>query len=119
MVGALAILTAIAFAVIPHFMSYRPVALAAPWDLVMFFLYCAAFGMMKAIFVDPEYTEFSAPKGSAPVDTEQYKDHFLRMRKILWVNLAGMVIFLISAGMGAALWWIGRRNSRNGGASIV
>ncbi|KAK5214377.1 hypothetical protein LTR41_000570 [Exophiala xenobiotica] len=41
-VGALAILTAIALGLIPLMLSYRPVAFAAPWDMIMFFLYSAA-----------------------------------------------------------------------------
>ena len=41
------------------------------------------------------------------------------MKDILWINLAGMIIFLISAIMGAVLFFIGRRNARSGKAGFV
>ena len=37
--GSLCIVTGLVLGVIPFKMSYRPVALAAPWDGIMFFLY--------------------------------------------------------------------------------
>ncbi|KIY01000.1 uncharacterized protein Z520_03666 [Fonsecaea multimorphosa CBS 102226] len=108
--GAFAVVTGLVLALVPFKMSYRPVALACPWDLVMFFMYSAAFGYMRAInrkLRDQEY------RTKDPYNTELFAAHELSMMHKVWVNLAGMGVFLTSAVMGAVLIWIGRKNSRS------
>jgi hypothetical protein len=64
--------------------------------------------------------------GLATSDTTRYSKeygnhlatHWENMRNIGWVDLAGMLLFLTSAVMGAMLVWIGHRSSRRD-ASIV
>ncbi|KIW95535.1 uncharacterized protein Z519_04120 [Cladophialophora bantiana CBS 173.52] len=46
--GSFAVMAGLALGIILLKMSYRPVALACPWDLIMFFMYSAAFGYMRA-----------------------------------------------------------------------
>ncbi|OQV07470.1 hypothetical protein CLAIMM_11897 [Cladophialophora immunda] len=111
--GSLAIVTGLALGITPFRMSYRPVALAWPWDLVMFLMYSAALGYMRAVKAQLYSQRLFRTKG--PYDPEVYLAHALAMARKLWVNLAGMGVFLCSAGMGAALIWIGRRNGRRGG----
>lgn len=100
-VGSLAIITALALGAIPLFLSYRPVAFAAPWDLTMFILYSIALGLMRAIFSAP-YNLKDNVKVMDPKDPV-FGYHWTDMMNYFWVDLAGMLLFLVSAIMGAAL----------------
>jgi len=115
-VGSLAIITAAAFALIPFFLSYRPIALAAPWDIILMVLWGAAFGLMKAVFLK-NYTD-DAEKFLVNHDSSDnyghYKDHWYTMMNSAYINLAGLILFLISGVMGIVLFFIGRRSSSGG-----
>jgi hypothetical protein len=55
---------------------------------------------------------------------QQSNDGLFSTRKLamynkVWVDLAGMLLFLVSAIMGALLLWIGRRNRITGRHSAV
>lgn len=116
-VGALSLITALAFAVIPFFLSYRPVALGAPWDLILMIFWAAAFGLMKAIFLK-DYTnqdtlfEVNDPK---PVDEHKFRDNWNTMMQAAYINLAGLILFLISGLMGLVLFFLGRRTGKTSG----
>lgn len=116
-VGSLGIITSIVLGALPFFLSYRPVSLAAPWDFIMFLLYSAAFGLMKAIFYHwhspKDLFDVSNPKRSV------FDDHWHTMMDICWINLAGMIVFLISSLMGCVLFCLGRRVSGGSKASYV
>lgn len=67
----------------------------------MFLLYSIALGLMRAVFSahsDPK-TKFKVIDPKEPV----FDDHWQRMMDFLWVDLAGMLVFLIAAIMGAVL----------------
>ncbi|EXJ66851.1 uncharacterized protein A1O5_10046 [Cladophialophora psammophila CBS 110553] len=108
--GSFAVMTGLVLGIIPLKTSYRPVALACPWDLIMFFMYSAAFGYMRAINAKLDKERFNTKD---PSNYGLYLDHMLAMRHKVWVNFAGMAVFLISAIMGAVLIWTGRKNSRS------
>ena len=115
--GAFAIVTGLVLGFVPLKLSYRPVALAAPWDLIMFLMYSAAFGYMKDIRdkLDGGKEQFV----TSDTDNGKYIDHIQNMRHKMWINLVGMVLFIISAIMGAVLLWVGRKNSRAARHSAV
>lgn len=99
-------------------MSYRPVALAAPWDLIMFFMYSTAFRYMQAINKQlQDQNAFFAHKdvGNEP----EFDTHKLAMYHKAWNNLAGMLLFLVSTLMGVTLLWIGRKNKSAGREAAV
>ncbi|ETI22658.1 hypothetical protein G647_06734 [Cladophialophora carrionii CBS 160.54] len=112
--GSLAIVTGLAMGLVPFKLSYRPVALACPWDIVMFFI--AAFYIMRNVnskFLTEPFHH-----------VDQYNDglfltHKLAMYDKVWIDLAGMLLFLVSATMGAVLLWTGKRNRIIGRHSAV
>ncbi|OAP60395.1 hypothetical protein AYL99_05397 [Fonsecaea erecta] len=114
--GPFAVVTGLICAIVPLQISYRPVALACPWDLVMFFMYSAAFGYMRAIDGKLGHQPF---RTKDPDNTELFFSHASAMMHKVWVNLAGMAVFLTSGVMGAVLIWIGRRNGRGTKHSAV
>lgn len=81
---------------------------------------------MRAIFLHSytnkdEHFQVSDPKA----ETENYGkfvDRWKTMMNGAWINLAGLILFLISAVMGFILLFIGRRSAgsgRGGKASYV
>ena len=93
--------------------------MAAPWDFVMFLLYSAAFGLMKAIFqksYDNHDKTFHFHSHDA--SDKNFDHHWHNMMDYTWINLAGMIIFLLSALMGAVLLFIGRGTARSKGTLV-
>ncbi|KAK4944556.1 hypothetical protein LTR10_015990 [Elasticomyces elasticus] len=104
-VGTVTTITGLVLCIFPFILSYRPVAFAAGWDLMMFILYSVAFGVMRAIFSN-DHNESKA--GMEVTDDKAFVEYAHKMRGNLWVNLAGMILFLISAIMGITLIITGR-----------
>ncbi|KAK5949444.1 hypothetical protein OHC33_009618 [Knufia fluminis] len=113
-VGSLAIVTAAAFGLIPFFLSYRPVALGAPWDFILMVLWGAAFGLMKAIFLRSYRDDDDRFGHTGKDDYDDYVGHWDTMERSAYINLAGLALFLISGVMGLVLFFIGRRSSSGG-----
>lgn len=93
-------------------MSYRPVAFGAPWDIILMVMWGAAFGLMKAIFLrsyqlnDPKFYHTGS-------DSEKdFLHHWNTMMSAAYINLAGLILFLISGVMGIVMIFIGRRTSK-------
>lgn len=105
-------MTGLLLGALPFISSYHHVTLAAPWDMTMFFFYSVAFGLMRAIIA--KFTHeghlFEVSNGNTAV----VLGHMESMEEIVWMNLAGMSLFLIPALMGAMLFWIGRRTAGGG-----
>lgn len=110
-VGALALITAFAFALIPFFMAYRPVALGAPWDIVLMVLWGAAFGLMKAIFLR-SYSDSDEKFEVVKYNKDDFVNHWNTMVSSAYINLAGLVLFLISGVMGIILIFVGKKSSK-------
>lgn len=77
-------------------------------------LWGAAFGLMKAVFLR------SYEKGSTEFyhtgkdDLQDEMNHWNGMVSAAYINLAGLILFLISAVMGVVLLFIGRRSGKGG-----
>lgn len=72
----------------------------------------AAFGLMKAIFLrsyqksDPKFYHTGSD------NENDFLNHWNTMMSAAYINLAGLILFLISAVMGIVMLFIGRRTSK-------
>lgn len=110
--GSLALITSFVFALIPFFLSYRPVAFGAAWDIILMIMWGAAFGLMKAVFL--RYYQLGDEKFyiTGKDDENDFLHHWNTMMSAAYINLAGLILFLISGVMGIMLIFIGRRTSK-------
>ena len=69
---------------------------------------------MKAIVHKFDTFEYFLTSPRVEYDTVKAYHHEQDMSRNVWVNLAGMLLFLVSAISGAALLWVGRKNARGG-----
>ena len=87
----------------------------------MFLLYSAAFGLMKAIFYHSynknDKFQYHTKNGKA-ISDDTFDKKWRNMEDYTWINLAGMIIFLISAVMGCVLFFLGRRTARSKGSYV-
>jgi len=113
-VASLSIATAVAFALLPFLLSYRPVALAAPWDIILAILWGVAFGLMKSIFLRIHHDNDDKPIISGKENVAEFWAHWNTMVRSSYINLAGLILSLISGIMGLVLFFIGRRISGGG-----
>ena len=95
-VGSLSAVTALILAVLPLVMSYVTAALLFVWDCILFFLWVAVFGLFGSMYIHENQ------KGDGGIS---------RMKSAVWVDLVCMLLWLISAVMGA-FYFLGSRKSR-------
>ena len=76
---------------IPFFKSYW----AFGWDWFLFVLWTALFGLFGRIFIPAHPT----PKQSGQI----------RMQRAVWVDLASMLLWLVTATLSTIIWWRGRQ----------
>lgn len=101
-------MTALAFAIIPFLLSYRPVAFSAAWDIILMVAWGVACFGMKATFWETfdHFVPWFHPFAGNP----EYREAAYRwntMVKVADLNLAGMILFMISALMGVTLLSVG------------
>ena len=103
-VGSLSLITAVVFAIIPFLLSYRVVAFACLWELILFFIWTATFAYMKHYF----------PWGKAYADlANSYKQNvpdFEKLQDAVWIDLVNMLLWLISTIFSVVMIFIGRRS---------
>ncbi|KAI1614015.1 hypothetical protein EDD36DRAFT_212784 [Exophiala viscosa] len=87
-VGTLAAVTAITYGVVGAFIEYRKVAMCFAWDFVLMILFAALSGIFGSMFMH-EKTEM------------EWGIH--RMKVAVGFDLAGLVLFFVTGGLG--LWW--------------
>lgn len=73
---------------IPHRMFF-------PWDLILFILWVAVFGLFGSMYIHEN------PEGDGGVK---------RMKDAVWIDLINMLLWLLSAVAGAVAWF----NDRSG-----
>lgn len=93
-------------------MSYRPVAFGAAWDIILMVMWGAAFGLMKAIFLRSYNDKDTKFYHTGSPDENDAIDHWNTMMSAAYINLAGLILFLISGVMGIIMIFIGRRTSK-------
>ncbi|MCJ1383607.1 hypothetical protein MMC17_006721 [Xylographa soralifera] len=87
-VGTLAALTALVF-MVPFVKTYK----AFPWDIIMFFLWIVVFGIFGNLYIKEN------PEGDAGIT---------RMKNAVWVDLANMLLWLISSAFGLFMFFKNR-----------
>ncbi|KAH8648379.1 hypothetical protein BX600DRAFT_517771 [Xylariales sp. PMI_506] len=93
-VGALSALTALLY-FIPFILRF---AVVPAWSFVIFILWCALFGLFGNMYIKEN------PEGDAGI---------IRMKHAVWVDLANLILWLLTSVAGAAYWWAHReRHSR-------
>jgi len=79
-------------------------------------LWGAAFGVMKTVFLrnyNDDDEKFLVHHDSSD-NYGHYKDHWNNMVNAAYIDLAGLILFLISGVMGLVLFFIGRRSGSGG-----
>lgn len=105
-VGSLSLLTALVYIVLPFILSYRVVAFACPWDWILFFVWTATFAEMKKYFPWGKiYADFAAQHA------DDYPD-FRKMQDAVWVDLASMLLWLVTALAGVVMIFLSRTGGR-------
>ena len=92
-IGGISAVTCLVYA-IPMFKSYW----AFGWDWILFVLWTAVFGLFGKIYIPAH------PKAS--------QDRQVRMKNAVWVDLACMLLWLVTAVYSTLIWFRGR-NSRS------
>jgi TctA family transporter len=99
-VGAMSLVTAVIFAVVPFVVSYYYVAIAFIWDWILFFIWCAVFATQRKYFAN-FLTKDAKSHGVSGVDS---------MIAAQWIDLAAMLLFLVSAVMGPVCLLMDRKS---------
>ncbi|KPI36623.1 uncharacterized protein AB675_10052 [Cyphellophora attinorum] len=107
--GALTILTALVFGIMPFLLSYYFVAIAFLWDWIVFFVWCAAFGTHHKVFGAGWQVDWLKDEGYEKVDT---------LVAGQWLLLGGMLVQLMSAIMGPVCLLLDRKSLRASRAGV-
>ena len=105
-IGSFSAVTALLYGVIPLLLSSFTVAIFFAWDVILFILWCAVFGIFGKMFIheDPEMD-----------------GGIRRMKNAVWVDLVNMLLWFISAivgGIGFWRWMKGGRSLHTGRARV-
>jgi len=96
-VGSLSAVTALIFAIIPILISYTTVAILFAWDFILFILWCGVFGLFGSMYIHANAA---------------YDGGIQRMKNAVWVDLVCLLLWFVTAIMGAVGFWKGR-NTRS------
>ena len=100
-IGAMSLVTAVIFGVIPFLISYHYVAIAFIWDWILFFIWCAVFAT--------QHKRFGNSLDNAAFKKQKYPGVGLLIAA-QWIDLAAMLLFLVSAIMGPVCLLMDRRS---------
>ena len=89
-IGSLSAFTALVYGLIPVFLSSITVAIFAAWDIILFILWAAVFGLFGSMYIkeDPEMN-----------------GGIKRMKNAVWIDLINMLLWFVSAIIGAIGFW--------------
>ncbi|OAL33344.1 hypothetical protein AYO20_07355 [Fonsecaea nubica] len=98
-VGSLAAVTALIFSLASIFFHYRTVALLFAWDWVLTILFAALSGIFSSMYIGEKV---------------EYESGIQRMKTAVGFDLAGLVLWFVTAAFGT--WWFvsERRGERRG-----
>ena len=100
-VGAMSLVTAAICAVTPFLLSYYFVAIAFIWDWILFFIWCAVFATMQDFFGNKRNMDQYRAGSASGVDL---------MIAARWIDLAAMLLFLVSGIMGPVCLLLDRKS---------
>jgi len=94
-VGSLSAVTALIFMILPIIVSYMTVAILFAWDIILFILWCAVFGLFGSMYIHEN------PEMNSGVH---------RMKNAVWIDLICLLLWFITSIMGAIGFVTGRKN---------
>jgi len=94
-VGSFSAVTALIFMIIPILISYWTVAILFAWDLILFILWCAVFGLFGSMYIH----------ANAQMDSGVQ-----RMKNAVWIDLICLLLWFITGLLGAIGFWRGKNN---------
>lgn len=94
-VGSFSAVTALIFMIIPILISYWTVAILFAWDLILFILWCAVFGLFGSMYIH----------ANAQMDSGVQ-----RMKNAVWIDLICLLLWFITGVLGAIGFWRGKNN---------
>lgn len=85
---------------------FVPIRILAPWDFVLFILWCALFGVFGKMYIGTN---------------SAYSDGITRMKNAVWIDLINLILWFVSAIVGGILffkWMRGGRTTHTGRATV-
>jgi len=95
-VGSLSAVTALIFMILPIIFSYTTVAILFAWDIILFILWCAVFGLFGSMYIH---------------ENAEMDSGVQRMKNAVWIDLICLLLWFITSIMGA-IGFVRRRNNR-------
>lgn len=96
-IGVLSAITALIYAVLPIIIRSFTSAILFAWDIVLFILWVAVFGLFGSMYIGAN------PNGDGGVQ---------RMKNAVWIDLINMLLWFISAIVGAIGFWRWKKGDR-------
>jgi hypothetical protein len=96
-VGSLAALTALIFSLADIFLAYRTVALLFAWDWIITIMFAVLSGIFGSMYIGEKV---------------EMESGIQRMKTAVGFDLAGLVLWFITAAFGTYLFWVGSKSSR-------
>jgi H+/Cl- antiporter ClcA len=94
-VGSLSAVTALIFMILPVIFSYTTVAILFAWDIILFILWCAVFGLFGSMYIH---------------ENAEMDSGVQRMKNAVWIDLICLLLWLITSIMGAIGFVRGKNN---------
>jgi H+/Cl- antiporter ClcA len=94
-VGSLSAVTALIFMILPIIVSYMTVAILFAWDIALFVLWCAVFGLFGSMYIH---------------ENAEMDSGVQRMKNAVWIDLICLLLWFITSIMGAIGFMRGRNN---------
>lgn len=89
-VGVLSAISALIYAILPLIISSFTTAILFGWDVVLFILWIALFGLFASMYINED------PRGDGGIQ---------RMKNAVWIDLINMLLWFVSAIVGAIGFW--------------
>lgn len=97
-VGTLGAVSALIYGLLPLVFSAFSVAILFAWDVILFILWTAVFGLFGSMYINAKVEMQSGVK---------------RMKNAVWIDLINMLLWFVSAIVGAVGFWRWMRHGRS------
>jgi H+/Cl- antiporter ClcA len=94
-VGSLSAATALILMIIPFLVSYMTVAILFAWDVILFILWCAVFGLFGSMYIH---------------EKAEMDPGVQRMKNAVWVDLVCLLLWFVTSIFGVIGFLRGRNN---------
>lgn len=97
-IGVISAITALVYGVLPIIVRTFTSAILFAWDFILFILWVAVFGLFGSLYIKVD------PKGDGGIS---------RMKNAVWIDLINMLLWFVSAIVGAIGFWRWQKGSRS------